>query len=265
MKDIFPKYLTTAINNGLLRFFSSEVITPIEEYDTPYGTTFCIFYSGKGDEDLQKNKAIDFAKKLIALEKRNGGSGLLGSDDWLWFKRLQNGEHPKQSYSEKVYFIKFALKGNIEKRILELYYKTPIEDINAFGKPILLNGKKGILMLSGHTSFLTSCDRDIFKKRILHTRNDHDRYKWWTTWWDDNKTHNDAVAKETSKITCELLRMFPDGLRQINTLFTDPSKLDKVSDSEGNLYYIGDEANYWIRLINRQGDYNMYVFAYEKP
>ncbi len=270
MADLFPKYLTAALENGRLHSFA-ETSLSLEGYSGIGGTTFAVFYVDNDKDDKQRENAVKLAEKLIALQRRNGGNGILGPEDWFWFKEEQKSRYATERPLEavKVNCIKFGLSGNIEKAINDLYVNTHVCDIQYGGKTVRVNGKMGYLMRACHTSFLTSCDSSLFKKRLYYSRNDHDGYKWWTTWWngtaDKSGRNMSEVMLEISNITTEVLRMFPDGLTQLGRLFYDPSKMEKISDTEGNLYYLGDHANYHIRLINRRGDYNVYVSAYEKP
>ena len=40
--------------------------------------------------------------------------------------------------------------------------------------------------------------------------------------------------------------------------------ISKEHEDEFSFYYVGECCNFWIRLITRKGDYNMYLNAYIK-
>ena len=40
--------------------------------------------------------------------------------------------------------------------------------------------------------------------------------------------------------------------------------ISKEYEDEFSFYYVGERCNFWIRLITRKGDYNMYLNAYAK-
>jgi hypothetical protein len=130
----------------------------------------------------------------------------------------------------------------------------------------ILRGQVGHFLQRSRLEYLRDADKELFQgKRILHSRCDHDKYRWFTSWFTDERDYPEriSVGEEATKITFDVLRLFPNGLRQMREMFNS-GEVDKVSEDEGNLYYFGEKANYWIRLITRQGDYNLYVFAYEK-
>ena len=160
----FPKYLKDALENGQVHFFREDVISPLEEYDTPWAT-FCLFFSGKGDEKKQREKAITLAEKIIAFQKRDGGSGFIGSEDWFWFKEVKKERYAttKPLDAVKVNFIKFALKGSVNKAIWSLKVTTAVNDISYGGNKVCVSGKIGYLLRPCRTSFLTECDKRFLR------------------------------------------------------------------------------------------------------
>ena len=105
-------------------------------------------------------------------------------------------------------------------------------------------------------------------KLVIYARCDHDGYKWWNTWWDGaakNKVTNlSDIGKECSEVMFDLMEnVFPKGVQDIYGYLLS-GKTECLGDKEGNIYYLGTHANYWIRLIARKGDYNMYVKAFIK-
>ena len=105
------------------------------------------------------------------------------------------------------------------------------------------------------------------RSKICHIRADHDGCRWWNTVWPyhdelatpEMKREIDATyAKLTAK----------DALCDIPTLtrfcLAHPEACAGASETEYNFYYEGEFFFYWLRLITRKGDYNMYLTAYAK-
>lgn len=61
-----------------------------------------------------------------------------------------------------------------------------------------------------------------------------------------------------------------DALHDLNTLrrfcWSHPeAQSSPETDDEFNFYLVGETCDFWIRLITRDKDYNMYLNAYAKP
>lgn len=105
-------------------------------------------------------------------------------------------------------------------------------------------------------------------KLVIYARCDHDGYKWWNTWWDGEAKEKAAnlfdIGNECSDVVFDLMEnVFPNGVQDISKYMMS-GKAECLADKEGNIYCLGKYANYWIRLIARKGDYNMYVKAFLK-
>lgn len=89
---------------------------------------------------------------------------------------------------------------------------------------------------------------------------------WFNRWFPKNGTGgNKAISDEMEQVSEYLTGyMFKNGLSDINRLF-QAGTVDITSDpTKGNLYCIGDYCFYWIRLINRSNDYNLYIHCYKR-
>ena len=100
---------------------------------------------------------------------------------------------------------------------------------------------------------------------ILYSRSDHDGYRWWNTWFTGKKDHpeKELIGKEAEEITFFFHEKLSNGVEDIMKCLEEGS-IASIGENEGNLFYEGDYANYWIRFIARKRDYNMYVKAFEK-
>ena len=105
------------------------------------------------------------------------------------------------------------------------------------------------------------------RKKIAHIRADHDGYRWWYTYWPCHEELATAEAKyEAASVYNALIA--DDALSDLATMkrfcraFPDASV--NGADDEFNFYLTGDICNYWLRLITRKGDYNMYLNFYAR-
>ena len=108
----------------------------------------------------------------------------------------------------------------------------------------------------------------VLRRKIGHIRADYDGYRWWNTVWP---CHN---ALATPDVTAEIDRTYgaltaKDALADLDTLcrfcHAHPvACVDREFRQEYNFYLVGEHCDFWVRLITRQGDYNMYLNAYAK-
>ena len=111
-----------------------------------------------------------------------------------------------------------------------------------------------------------SWDR-IPRKKIGHIRADYNG-RWWNTVWP---CHPELATKE---ISAEIDRVYEaltakNALKNLSTL-TEFCKAhpeacaDRQFRSEYNFFLEGKHCNFWIRLITRERDYNLYLNAFTK-
>lgn len=110
--------------------------------------------------------------------------------------------------------------------------------------------------------WLVKDEKDTPVSEVGYIRADHDGNRWWNTVWP---MHDDL---RTSEICAEIDEVYDAFMRS----FKDLGALRKwcyanarqVSDTEYNAYYIGEHGCYWLRLITRFRDYNLYLHCYSK-
>lgn len=105
------------------------------------------------------------------------------------------------------------------------------------------------------------------KKKIAHIRADHDGYRWWYTYWPCHEELATAEAKyEAASVYNALIS--DDALSDLETVKrfcrSFPNASVNGADDEFNFYLTGDVCHYWLRLITRKGDYNMYLHFYTR-
>lgn len=106
----------------------------------------------------------------------------------------------------------------------------------------------------------------VKKQEVAYNRLDHNNYIWFNTWFPKNGTEgNKAISAEMEQVSEYFTDiMLKNGIHDIDKLFRSGA-VEKTSDpTEGNLYCVGDYCFYWIRLINRSNDYNLYIHCYKK-
>ncbi len=116
------------------------------------------------------------------------------------------------------------------------------------------------------------CGERIFAKgphrKIGHIRADYDGYRWWNTVWPCHKElTTKEIAAEIDKVYDALTAK--DALKDLSTLVrfceAHPEACgDREFHQEYNFYLEGETCDFWIRLITRNRDYNMYLNAFAK-
>lgn len=106
------------------------------------------------------------------------------------------------------------------------------------------------------------------RRKIGHIRADYDNYRWWNTAW---ASHWDLATPE---VKAEMDRIYKaltanDALHNLNVLrrfcWSHPeAQAGPDADEEFNFYLVGETCDFWVRLITREKDYNMYLNAYAK-
>lgn len=103
------------------------------------------------------------------------------------------------------------------------------------------------------------------ERKLAHNRLYHDGYYWCNAWFVQNGTNGSKeLEKEMTDISNYMTDIvLPNGILDIWEI-VDELELESVGYDEYNVFCSTDLANYWIRLIARRGDYNMYINVYEK-
>lgn len=109
---------------------------------------------------------------------------------------------------------------------------------------------------------------EVPRKKIGHIRADHNGHRWWNTVWP---CHKELATKE---IAAEIDQVYEaltakDALKDLPALICfckahPEACVDREFQNEYNFYLEGETCNFWIRLITRERDNNMYLNAFAK-
>lgn len=109
---------------------------------------------------------------------------------------------------------------------------------------------------------------NVPRRKIGHIRADYDGHRWWNTVWPCHP------ALATEEIKAEIDQTYDaltaaDALKDLSTLtrFCEAHPeacVDRQFRQEYNFYLEGKSCDFWIRLITRKQDYNMYLNAFTK-
>jgi len=105
------------------------------------------------------------------------------------------------------------------------------------------------------------------RSKIGHIRADYDGYRWWNTVWP---YHNELATMEMRREIDDTYDALTakDALRDLAALrrfcVSHPDSRVGSSETEYSFYLERELCNYWLRLITRKGDYNLYLNAYRK-
>lgn len=106
------------------------------------------------------------------------------------------------------------------------------------------------------------------RRKIGHIRADYDNYRWWNTVWPSHwELATDEIKSEMDR-TYEALTA-GDALHNLDTLrrfcWAHPEAgTGRTTDDEFDFYLVGEACDFWVRLITREKDYNLYLSAYAK-
>ena len=106
------------------------------------------------------------------------------------------------------------------------------------------------------------------ERQIGYIRGDHDGYRWWTTWWPSHLEFlTDGCKTELNGVLNHLIAHdFPNGVPDI-VAFTNHYPQAAIGDpgwGEYSFFVDGRECGYWVRLITRYRDYNLYLYGFTK-
>lgn len=110
--------------------------------------------------------------------------------------------------------------------------------------------------------------REVFTQKIGHMRADYSNGRWYNTVWPcHDELCTPEIAKEIDTVYDQLIGNdgFPDLCALKQFCYSHPeAAVGEQDQDEFNFYYIGKLCDYWIRLITRNNDYNMYLNAFSK-
>lgn len=110
--------------------------------------------------------------------------------------------------------------------------------------------------------------REIFKLKIGHIRADYANGRWYNTVWPcHDELCTSEIAKEIDSIYEELIgsKCFPDLMALKQFCYSHPeAAVGEQDQDEYNFYLIGEYCDFWLRLITRNNDYNLYLSAFIK-
>lgn len=98
---------------------------------------------------------------------------------------------------------------------------------------------------------------------LAYIRADYDGYRWWNTIWPVNET------LKTPRLAAELDAVY-DAFREDFPTLEDMKRycqqeLSPTYDpTEFNAFLSLEHGYYWLRMITREGDYNLYLHCYRK-
>lgn len=106
------------------------------------------------------------------------------------------------------------------------------------------------------------------RRKIGHIRADYNGYRWWSTVWSSHADLATAEIKAEIDSTYDALTA-PDALANLNTLrrfcwYHPEAQHNPEVDDDFDFYLVGKTCDFWVRLITRDKDYNMYLSAYVK-
>lgn len=103
------------------------------------------------------------------------------------------------------------------------------------------------------------------RSELGYIRADHDGYRWWNTVWPVNKGLNDDdLIDEFDAVYNAFTEAFPSRtamerycMRELEPASTEGTEYNAYLDLDGPGFY-------WLRMITRKGDYNLYLHCYSK-
>jgi len=100
------------------------------------------------------------------------------------------------------------------------------------------------------------------KSEMGYFRCDYDGYRWWNTAWPvNNDIETPELIEEFDSVYSDFMETFPS----LKDLEKYCMQLEPTSDrTEYNTYLSRKHGWYWLRIITRKGDYNLYLHCYKK-
>lgn len=106
-------------------------------------------------------------------------------------------------------------------------------------------------------------DNGYPRSELGYFRCDYDGYRWWNTVWPVNGHLSEPeLVKEFDSVYDAFLKAFPtrEKMRKYCQEQAEPTS----DGTEFNAYLDLKYGFYWLRMITRQGDYNLYLHCLSK-
>lgn len=106
-------------------------------------------------------------------------------------------------------------------------------------------------------------------------RYDYDGYKWWNTgtWTCSPSEMSNVLSFPGNALIlecCDIDKRFRKTFGSLNEMTkwcrenAVPTYGDTICDDEFDAYIDGDKCVFWLHMITRKGDYNLYLHCYSK-
>lgn len=123
--------------------------------------------------------------------------------------------------------------------------------------------KEELMKTNPHPQVWEGLEHRYPNSELTYFRADHDGYRWWNTLWPVNR------GLETKELTTEFDGVYNDFIKEFPTLdalrrFCQINAQPTGDPTEFNLYLERKHGFYWLRVITRKGDYNLYLHCLSK-
>ena len=101
------------------------------------------------------------------------------------------------------------------------------------------------------------------RSELGYFRCDYDGYRWWNTVWPINRSlGTPELITEFDSVYDAFLKAFPtrEAMRKYCLAHAEPTS----EGTEFNAYLTMEYGFYWLRMITRKGDYNLYLHCISK-
>ena len=101
------------------------------------------------------------------------------------------------------------------------------------------------------------------RSELVYYRCDYDGCRWWTTVWPVNADlETPHLIRELDAVYDAVLTTFPN--LSVLKEYCEKNLLPTSSPTEYNAFLDGTHGRYWLHIITREHDYNLYLHCYGK-
>lgn len=101
------------------------------------------------------------------------------------------------------------------------------------------------------------------KSELAYFRCDYDGNRWWNTVWPINRNlESTELINELDSLYSDFLKEFPDLKTMANFCYTHHE--DPWDKTVFDYYLDLEHGFYWLKMITRKGDYNLYLHCLSK-